>query len=41
MKDKDKAKPVSYRAQESSMKLDKFFLSEDSEEDIPEKKLIE
>ena len=33
MKVKDKTvKPISYRAQESSMKLDKFFLEEDKEE---------
>jgi len=34
---KDKTKPISYRAQQSSMKLDKFFLPDDVEEDMLEK----
>ncbi len=36
MKDKDKGKPISFKAQQSSMKLDKFFLSEDAEEETAE-----
>ncbi|MBI4149821.1 hypothetical protein HY488_00295 [Candidatus Woesearchaeota archaeon] len=36
VKEKDKVKPISFRAQQSSMKLDKFFLSEDKEEELKE-----
>ncbi len=34
MKEKDKVRPISYHAQESSMKLDRFFLKEDKEEEL-------
>lgn len=34
MKEKDKIRPVSYQDQQRSMKLDRFFLKEDKEEEI-------